>query len=62
MRVPGAEYWPVRIHLISTICVRGLPDRTGSPTQAARRSTVVSSGRPGICVFFQKHQKTHFCA
>jgi hypothetical protein len=21
MRVPGAEYWPVRIHLISTICV-----------------------------------------
>ncbi len=37
-------------------------DRTGSPTQAGRRSTVGSSGRPGICVSFQKHQKTHFCA
>jgi hypothetical protein len=25
-------------------------------------ATVGSSGRPGICLFFQKQQKAHFCA
>jgi hypothetical protein len=50
MRVPGAEYWPVRIHLISTICVLLLlqPTLRGQPSYRVQVRGVVSGATGAV--------------
>ncbi len=50
MRVPGAEYWPVRIHLISTICVLLLlqPMLRGQASYQAQVRGVVSDATGAV--------------
>jgi hypothetical protein len=52
MRGPGVEYWPVRIHLISTICVLLLlqPMLRGQASYQAQVRGVVSDATGAVVV------------